>query len=105
MLGVDDGLATLDVADLIPNVNIINAVATLQAEVLTLLSAAILEVVTYGLVDARDIPLASFELERCEVDVTVFREQGYALPDTVGGFAIASTSDNVRFTFRPTVAP
>ena len=106
VLGTDDGSATLDVGDFIPNVNILNAVATLQAEVLTIISAALLEVVTFGLVDSRDIPLATFELAYCTVDVTVFREQGFALPDQVsGGFAIASTSDNVRFTFRPPVAP
>ncbi|MDX1693515.1 MAG: hypothetical protein R3208_07105 [Ketobacteraceae bacterium] len=106
VLADDDGSYTLQVRDIIPNESIVNAVATLTHEVLTILSAAILEVVTYGLVDARDIPLSSFQLSYCDVDLTVFREVGFQLPMGVaGGFAIASTSDSVRFTYRPPVTP
>lgn len=106
-----DGTYSLQVRDMIPNESIVNAVATLAEEVLTILSAAILEVVTYGLVDAKDIPLASFQMSYCNVNLTVFREIGFDLPidsetsQPIGGFAVASTSDTVSFTYRPPVAP
>ena len=96
------GTYTLQVRDIIPNETIVNAVATIAEEVLTILSAAILEVVTYGLVDAKNIPLASFQMSYCDVDLSIFRETGFDLPMNVaGGFAIASTSETVSFTYRP----
>ena len=102
VLGADDGSAPLLVSSIIPNTNIINAVATLQHELVTLVTAALLEYYTYGLVSARDIPLSTFVVQSCSVDLTIFRETGFDLPDNVeGGFAIGSTSDTVQFTFQP----
>ncbi len=103
------GTYTLQVRDIIPNESIINAVARIEEEVITILTAAILEIVTYGLVDSRNIPLASFEMTHCDVDLTVFREIAFDLPidptpndnSSIGGFAIASTSETVSFTYRP----
>lgn len=102
VLGADDGSASLLVSSIIPNTNIINAVATLQHELVTLVTAALLEYYTYGLVSARDIPLSTFVVQSCSVDLTIFRETGFDLPVNVeGGFAIGSTSDTVQFTFQP----
>lgn len=99
-LNVDDGTITLQVGDFIPNEVIINTVFTLTLEVYTIISAAILEYYTYGLFDSSDIEPASFILESCEVDMTVFREIGFDLPEDVeGGFAIGSTSDTVSYTY------
>lgn len=102
VLGADDGSASLLVSSIIPNTNIINAVATLQHELVTLVTAALLEYYTYGLVSASNIPLSTFVVQSCDVDLTVFRERGFDLPDNVeGGYAIGSTSATVQFTFQP----
>jgi hypothetical protein len=105
--GVDAaGTFTLEVRDIIPNVNIINAVATLQHELATLITAAVLALQADGLINASNIPLSVFVVQSCTVDLTVFREIGFDLPENiVGGYAIGSTSDTVRFTFQPAVVP
>lgn len=96
------GTFTLQVNDIIPNTNIINAVATFVHEVSTLITVALLEYYSYGLVSVRDVPLATFVVQHCDVDLTVFREIGYPLPQNVsGGFVIGSTSDTVRFRYQP----
>lgn len=83
------GTYTLQVSDIIPNTNIINA--------------ALLEYYTFGLISAQNIPLSTFQVESCDVQLTVFRENGYNdnLPDGVGGFIVGSTSDTVTFRFVP----
>lgn len=85
------------------NTNIINAVATFQHEVATIITAALLEYYTFGLISAQNIPLSTFIVESCDVQLTVFRENGYNenLPDGVGGFIVGSTSDTVTFRFVP----
>ena len=97
------GTYTLQVSDIIPNTNIINAVATFQHEVATIITAALLEYYTFGLISAQNIPLSTFIVESCDVQLTVFRENGYNenLPDGVGGFIVGSTSDTVTFRFVP----
>lgn len=104
VLGNVDGAGTftLQVNDIIPNTNIINAVATFVHEVSTLITVALLEYYSYGLVSVSNVPLATFVVQHCDVDLTVFREIGYPLPQNVaGGFVIGSTSDTVRFRFDP----
>ena len=93
------GTYTLPVGDIIPNTNIINAVATLANEVAAIITASVINASTYGLVTAKNIPLATVTLKSCDVDMTVYRENGFALPPNVkGGYAISSTSDTVHFT-------
>lgn len=97
------GTYTLQVSDIIPNTNIIEAVATFQHEVATIITAALLEYYTFGLISATNIPLSTFQVESCDVQLTVFRENDYSenLPDGVGGFIVGSTSDTVTFRFVP----
>lgn len=97
------GTRTLQVADIIPNTNIINAVATFEHEIATIITAALLEYYTYGLVSVRNVPLSTFVVQSCDVQLTVFRETGYDdhLPAGVAGFIIGSTSDTVTFRFVP----
>ena len=100
------GTYTLPVGDIIPNVNIINAVATLANDLAAIITAAVLNASTYGLVSANNIPLATVTLQSCDVDLTVYREIGFSLPANVsGGYAISSTSDTVHFRFQPPVIP
>jgi len=96
------GTYTLQVRDVIPNTNIINAIASFEHELETLITAAVLNYYTAGLVGAVNIPLATFVTQHCDVDLTVFREKSYPRPQNVaGGFVIGSTSDTVRFRFQP----
>lgn len=99
----DTGAVSPLVSDFIPNDTLINTVGTIAHEILTILSAALLEVYTFGLIDSSDIEFSTFELSSCDVDLTVFREVGLPVPaGTEGGsFAIASTSDTVSFTYNP----
>lgn len=107
VLGDDDGSTvnnstSITVGTFVPNVNIVNAVATLQHELNTLITAALLQYYTAGLVNVGSIPLSTFVVQSCTVDLTVFRENGYSLPDNIaGGYVIGSTSDTLRFTFQP----
>ncbi len=96
------GSYTLQVGDIIPNVNVVNAFGTLAEELSLLISSAILEYYTYGLVSVKNIPLASFQLQYCDVNLTLFREKGFNLPANVsGGYAIGSTSATQSFRFQP----
>lgn len=96
------GTATLMVGDMIPSTTIVNAVATLVNELATIITAAVVNAYTFGLVSAKNIPLATFSLQSCDVDLTVYREIGFSLPANVsGGFAVSSTSDTVHFTYQP----
>lgn len=97
-----DGTYTLQVRDVIPNTNIINAIASFAHELETLIIAALLQYQTSGLINATNIPLATFVTQHCDVDLTLFREKRYPKPENVaGGFVIGSTSDTVRFRFQP----
>lgn len=104
ILGNVDGAGTftLQVRDIVPNTNIINAIASLAHELSTLITAAVLHYYTAGLINATNIPLSTFVTQHCDVDLTLFREIGYPRPQNVaGGFVIGSTSDTVRFRFQP----
>lgn len=107
VLGNVDAAGTyngLTVGTIIPNTNIINVFASLTEELATLISTAILQYYTFGIVNVKNIPLATFQVQSCDVQLTLFREKGLALPDNVaGGYAIGSTSDTVSFRFVPGV--
>lgn len=97
------GTYALRLGDVIPDTDIINAIATFQHEVSTIITAALLAYSTNDLMSVRNVPLSTFVVERCDVQLTLFREAAYnnSLPLDVGGFIVGSTSDTVSFTFRP----
>ncbi|MCG8668748.1 MAG: hypothetical protein MI867_04995 [Pseudomonadales bacterium] len=104
-IGNDDGSHTFDVGDVIPNELIVNAVGTIEAEIATILAALYLNLLIPGLVDASDIPLDTFDMDYCDVNLTLFREEGLTLPDGVeGGFVISSSSQQIGddYSFRYT---
>ncbi|MCG8317478.1 MAG: hypothetical protein MI976_30035 [Pseudomonadales bacterium] len=107
VLGVDDdgeanndGDDSLLVSHVIPNETIANAIISFYEEVATIIALSILETYTFGLIDAKNIPLNSFVLTSCDVDLTLFREVEIE-SSLDGGHEIASTSDTVSFTFQP----
>jgi len=96
------GTATIPVGNIIPSASFVSLVATLEHELATIITAAVLNIYTYGLIDAGSIPISTFSLQSCDVDMTVYREIGFSLPSNVsGGYAISSTSDTVHFTYQP----
>lgn len=100
LLDTDDGTVALRVGTIIPSEVVVNTVFNLVLEVYTIISAAILETYTFGLFDSSDIEPDTFTLAYCDVEMTVFREVGFELPDDVeGGFAIASSSDTISYTY------
>lgn len=103
VLDTDNGTITLRVGDIIPSELVLETVFNLVLEVYTIISAAILETYTFGLFDSSDIEPDTFTLDRCDVEMTVFREVGFELPEGVeGGFAIGSSSDTISYTYTVT---
>lgn len=104
-LNNDGGDDDFRVGDVIPNETIVNAIGTFLEEIAAIIAISILETYTFGLVDASDVPLSSFVLTSCDVELTFFREIEYELqlsPDKVAdGNFISSTSDTVNFTYQP----
>lgn len=100
VLGNVDGAGThtLRVRDLIYNNGGANA---LLHELFSIVSSAIIQYQTFGYINTSRLLPASFTLDYCDVDLTLFRERGFDLPENVGGFAIGSTSDTIHFRFQP----
>lgn len=90
---------TLRVRDLIYNTE--GAMALLH-ELFSLVSMAVIQYQTFGVVNTPRLLPSSFQLNYCDVDLTLYRERGFDLPENIaGGFAIGSTSDSIHFRYQP----
>ena len=97
-----DGSYTLQVNDIIPEFAYIETVASFYLDIITVITAHILNIASFGLIDIDNEPGIRFEITSCDVALTVFREIAFPLPENVaGGYAISSTSNTVRFRFEP----
>lgn len=95
-LPTDTGGHTIPISDVVPASGILNSVASIVGQLSVLLSSAITEGVTLGLVKAEPINMADYQIRYCTITLNVFREvSGQLGPGITGGYAIASTSDSV----------
>lgn len=98
----DPGSYSTTVGALIPSTGAINATINGLARIAVLVVGELLEEYTFGLVNAGNISFDSFEVEYCDITITVFREiPGTLGPGISGGYAIASTSETFHLVFEP----
>lgn len=96
------GTHSVSVGSLVPSTNFVNVVSDFVDQLSVIVVGAILDAYSFGLIDAKDIPIESFELEYCTISLTVFREISNELGAGIsGGYAIGSTSDTVTVIYQP----
>ena len=98
----DNGTHTVSVGNLIPSTNFINTVTNFIDQLSLIIVSSIVEAYSFGLISSKEIEIESFQLDRCTISLTVFREISNELGAGItGGYAIGSTSDTVTVTFQP----
>ena len=98
----DTGTHTVSVGSLIPSTNFINSVTNFIDQLSLIIVSSIVEAYSFGLVGSQNINIETFQLDRCTISLTIFREISNELgAGIVGGYAIGSTSDTVTVIFEP----